>query len=325
MNLTGKSLLSIWILVTVMLLAAYALAAHLETGEVFFLILNFINALLVISAVLFRKKLALAYKRLVSAFERMIETARTAQIELVYDHEIKFGGFFLVTAALAGIYVVILSIWDTQSYSSLIREDGLVEYASAFFWILAAIVLFLTIIRPDRNDNSYKFHKLPYLLILLFFIVSAGEEISWGQRIFALQTPDLLKTINVQDELNLHNIGSISIFSNAFFLLTILFFLALPYVKAKNTSISNLIDYYVLPIPNRFAVGTFLISLSVWLLVGIRFGTLGFHPFSFYAENYYTQMDDEIFECLAAYSFLSFSVMNRLKSIEINTQQAYLK
>ncbi len=46
----------------------------------------------------------------------------TARIELKHDRELEFGLFFIVTTALAGIYVVILSIWDIQSYSSLIIE-----------------------------------------------------------------------------------------------------------------------------------------------------------------------------------------------------------
>ena len=37
----------------------------------------------------------------------------------------------------------------------------------------------------------------------------AGEEISWGQRIFDYPTPDILREINSQNEMTLHNIGSL--------------------------------------------------------------------------------------------------------------------
>ena len=40
---------------------------------------------------------------------------------------------------------------------------------------------------------------------------------------------------------------------------------------------------------------------------------MGFHPFSFYAQEYYTQMDDEIFELFAAYSFFAFTIMDSVK------------
>jgi hypothetical protein len=39
----------------------------------------------------------------------------------------------------------------------------------------------------------------------LLFIFGAGEEISWGQRIFDIETPEVLQKENVQDEINIHN------------------------------------------------------------------------------------------------------------------------
>ncbi len=39
-------------------------------------------------------------------------------------------------------------------------------------------------------------------------VFAAGEEISWGQRIFGLATPDFLIGLNSQDELNVHNIST---------------------------------------------------------------------------------------------------------------------
>jgi hypothetical protein len=37
----------------------------------------------------------------------------------------------------------------------------------------------------------------------------AGEEISWGQRIFGWETPESLAELNRQGETNIHNIGSV--------------------------------------------------------------------------------------------------------------------
>ena len=161
--------------------------------------------------------------------------------------------------------------------------------------------------------KNYNFHLLPYIILIIFFIVCAGEEITWGQRIFGIKSPEILKAINVQNETTLHNIGSISIFSNAFFLLTLIFFLFIPFLKWKFFKLENFLNFYSFPTPNRFVVYVFLVSLFIWLFIGIRFGTLGFHPFSFYAQKYYTQMDDEIFELFAAYSFFAFSIMSGVK------------
>jgi hypothetical protein len=46
----------------------------------------------------------------------------------------------------------------------------------------------------------------------MLFFFGAGEEISWGQRIFGFKTPEPLAQVNKQDELNLHNL---SIFENS--------------------------------------------------------------------------------------------------------------
>jgi hypothetical protein len=40
-------------------------------------------------------------------------------------------------------------------------------------------------------------------------VAVAGEEISWGQRIFGITTPDVLGAINAQGEFNLHNIEAL--------------------------------------------------------------------------------------------------------------------
>ena len=40
-------------------------------------------------------------------------------------------------------------------------------------------------------------------------LFAAGEEISWGQRILDVETPDVLIDGNGQDELNLHNLAGV--------------------------------------------------------------------------------------------------------------------
>ena len=57
-------------------------------------------------------------------------------------------------------------------------------------------------------------HRLVFLYILgvgLFYIVCAGEEISWGQRVFGWETSEAFAAINEQQETNLHNIDKLPI------------------------------------------------------------------------------------------------------------------
>ena len=60
-------------------------------------------------------------------------------------------------------------------------------------------------------------HKMPgkvalyFLGLALFYIVCAGEEISWGQRIFGWETPAGYAELNEQGETNLHNLENLPI------------------------------------------------------------------------------------------------------------------
>lgn len=42
--------------------------------------------------------------------------------------------------------------------------------------------------------------------LALFFFICAGEEISWGQRLFGFATPESVREVNEQAEFNLHNL-----------------------------------------------------------------------------------------------------------------------
>ncbi len=49
-----------------------------------------------------------------------------------------------------------------------------------------------------------------YVLGALAFLFAAGEEISWGQRLFGWTTPDFLMGLNKQGETNIHNIYTLA-------------------------------------------------------------------------------------------------------------------
>src|SRR5436189_199534 len=69
-------------------------------------------------------------------------------------------------------------------------------------------------------------------LLIALCVFCGGEEISWGQRLLHYQTPDWMAS-NKQHEINLHDIGSISVTENAFFVFTTLCCLAGPWLLAR--------------------------------------------------------------------------------------------
>ena len=87
------------------------------------------------------------------------------------------------------------------SYTRLIAEDQWGEYGTcAAFTLAAALLMSLLFFRAPH------LHKVIWLVLGLTALFIAGEEISWGQRIFHYSTPDWLYQRNTQHEVTLHNI-----------------------------------------------------------------------------------------------------------------------
>lgn len=81
---------------------------------------------------------------------------------------------------------------------SLLREDGFFEGGSAILFSGAGALLLFTWMNRRRITNS-----IGILLLSLLMIFAAGEEISWGQRIFEWSTP--VGFDNIQRETTIHN------------------------------------------------------------------------------------------------------------------------
>jgi hypothetical protein len=92
-----------------------------------------------------------------------------------------------------GLYLVL----PDETVEQIGWEDQLFENLTVLFF-LGAAYFFVRNFLAGRNAW--------FLLLAIVFFVGAGEEISWGQRVFGFQTPDVLSKINVQHEFTLHNI-----------------------------------------------------------------------------------------------------------------------
>lgn len=87
-------------------------------------------------------------------------------------------------------------------------EDGPIEWLQFIFLLVAAYYCF----RIVKNYRQYLSSKLIRNIFLMFFVLLvfvAMEEISWGQRVLGIQTPQYIEKINVQKEITFHNIGSL--------------------------------------------------------------------------------------------------------------------
>ncbi len=105
---------------------------------------------------------------------------------------------FIITAGtfLVMIYLMFLFL-ENDLILRLFREDGLFEYLSAVI-LFTTFILFLILFLAKK--------KLFYLIFCFVFFFGFAEEISWGQRLVAFETPESLKKVNRQAEFTIHNI-----------------------------------------------------------------------------------------------------------------------
>jgi hypothetical protein len=165
------------------------------------------------------------------------------------------------------LFLVFLSfrIINKEQYFYFIQEDGLVEYLQSFFYLLAAVLA--AIIADHFFKNTQKKLAVVYLLFSLALFFVAGEEISWGQRIFNLENPNFFSQHNRQEEISIHNLGPIQDLLHFGYILTGFFgafsyYLAKPLLKKyQNLKKDN---YYLLFLPQPVTKLYFLFLASFY-------------------------------------------------------------
>jgi hypothetical protein len=125
--------------------------------------------------------------------------------------------FLLALIVVFPILFIFGMLWlrksDFMMYRFLGKEDGLIELLQFFFFAGSGIIAFIL---------ALKFRKVSKVMLILFLLLSiglvfvAGEEVSWGQRIFGVEGSDVFQGEedlfflgrNVQSETNIHNFES---------------------------------------------------------------------------------------------------------------------
>lgn len=151
----------------------------------------------------------------------------------------------------------------------LSAEDGPLEWSTALCLFAAALVCFL---RAGRLRKSARYVMITALGGLVLFF-GAGEEISWGQRIFGWASGEFWQANNAQAETNLHNlmVGEVKVNRVLFgVILTLVFsfyFMVLPWLYRKFDGVRRLFDGWFIPVPKPIHGWAFAISLVVMTLV----------------------------------------------------------
>jgi hypothetical protein len=179
------------------------------------------------------------------------------------------------------ISITIISLfilWAELSPNSLAdysREDGFFENLSAIFFGLSSLIFGLAI----KNNKEYFQSKvglgmLATLAWVILMFIFMGEEISWGQRIFSIETPEALMESNLQQEFNIHNLAVVDNTVGGkyrFFSLMLLSFgLIFPIMKFFTLGKKTL-HFFAFPAPS---LGLGIITVAAYIFGKYYFETL---------------------------------------------------
>ena len=88
-------------------------------------------------------------------------------------------------------------------------EDRSYEWIGFTGFFGAGVYSLLTLLY--RKKMPGKKVALYFLGLGFFYIICAGEEVSWGQRVFGWETPESFAEANEQGETNLHNLEKLPV------------------------------------------------------------------------------------------------------------------
>jgi hypothetical protein len=178
----------------------------------------------------------------------------------------------------SGIMLLVLVFGLYLSFNSpeyftntYVPEDGLLENMTALFLFFIALVMGWRLFK-FRKGKSWLW-MFTHIMVFLLFIFGAGEEISWGQRIFGIESSEFFEEHNTQDEMNLHNleIGGVRlntlIFSQLLSLALVCYFFIIPLIYPKWKWLKKLVNNFGLFLPNWHQSLFFLLCTIIVLLI----------------------------------------------------------
>lgn len=169
-------------------------------------------------------------------------------------------------------YGMYLGSQGQEAFDPLVQEDGLVENLTALFLFAASGVSLFRLFEYRKMKKTWWVFTAAMLAILFFF--AAGEEISWGQRIFNIQSSEFFLENNKQAETNLHNlvVGGKNlnklIFSQLMFIVMITYFVFSRPIVWKVPALKNLVNKFRVPLPKTQHIIVMLVVTLMILSIG---------------------------------------------------------
>jgi len=138
-----------------------------------------------------------------------------------------------------------------------LAEDGIYESLAAVACLAAGLVFLYTFVSyPKKTDDVVERANRNWvaLIFAMLLLLLFAEEISWGQRIFGLGTPEIISQNSFQREINLHNLKIFgrenNTFSMGLFELVNAYLVVLPLAAYAFPSLRRIVQRLRFPIPS---------------------------------------------------------------------------
>jgi len=166
-------------------------------------------------------------------------------------------------------------------------EDGFIENGSAIFLLGSSLLLLYRFFKLFKHKDL--FWKIGILAMAIVFFFGAGEEISWGQRIFNVESSQYFIENNAQGETNLHNLVvedtkiNKLIFSQLLTVVLVIYLIITPFLYRKIDWVKKLANKFAVPIVQwhhtiSFLTGTILLlfisSNRKWEIYELAFSVI---------------------------------------------------
>lgn len=170
----------------------------------------------------------------------------------------------LIEKLILLLIIVILAVGfylfntNVPRFETYVQEDGVVEWLTVLGLILGSATCFYRLFKLRKQRKPWFLFVVFMMGLGLFF--AAGEEISWGQRIFHIQSSEFFLKNNAQGETNLHNlvVGGLKInkivFSIGLIAAMGIYLVFFPIFYKTSAAFRKFVDRSGIPIPYVYQV-----------------------------------------------------------------------
>ncbi|MCN4144131.1 MAG: hypothetical protein LC437_03365 [Thiohalomonas sp.] len=177
--------------------------------------------------------------------------------------------FEKIALAYCSVFTLIGFIWSYVDHDSFklyyVMEDGFTEWSTVVFLLIGLFVCSRRVwLLKAQRPLLFLFMTS---LLGLFFFFAAGEEISWGQRIFNVESSDFFVQNNAQGETNLHNLLlndtklNKVIFGRGIGILLLLYLAVLIPLYKRKEGVKNFLDKFAVPIAQNYQIAAYVLLL----------------------------------------------------------------